>query len=304
MSISSELQDLNTNIENIKQTIVDAGGTVGNTGLSGIPSEIATIPSGGGGGTPYGKIWYSTTSRNVYVPAGGENVVIDRWDVGKFNNLSSVKSGIIDYNQLYIEKYSESSSDSWTMRVGWGTEMYSKNPWADWGIDLKQIPDTSGMGGMWSIYFNRLKIADPSNLQEMTLTSGDLDILTSNNTSQNEWPGTGEQLQLSGGPVNSNLIYKIELGNAPSNIPNNFMYGKCLMGVDFTYCTAETFGNYVFASSTVNPNYGYNFVQRPNLADKNWSVGTGFFQKFGGVQMPFPNFIFDSYDWVDPNDQM
>lgn len=48
MTIADEISDLRTNTQNIKTAIENAGGTVGNTGLSGVASEIATIPSGGG----------------------------------------------------------------------------------------------------------------------------------------------------------------------------------------------------------------------------------------------------------------
>lgn len=47
MSISAELTALQTNLANAKDAVVAKGGTVGNTGLAGLASEIAGIPSGG-----------------------------------------------------------------------------------------------------------------------------------------------------------------------------------------------------------------------------------------------------------------
>lgn len=47
MSIASELTDLQTNLTNAKNAVTTKGGTVGDTGLSGLASEIATIPTGG-----------------------------------------------------------------------------------------------------------------------------------------------------------------------------------------------------------------------------------------------------------------
>ena len=48
MSIASELTALDTNLQAAKTAVTTKGGTVGNTGLAGLASEIATIPSGGG----------------------------------------------------------------------------------------------------------------------------------------------------------------------------------------------------------------------------------------------------------------
>lgn len=46
MSISSEITALQTNLANAKDAVTAKGGTVGNTGLAGLASEIAGIPSG------------------------------------------------------------------------------------------------------------------------------------------------------------------------------------------------------------------------------------------------------------------
>lgn len=44
MSIASEITDLNTNLTAAKDAVVAKGGTVGDTGLAGLSTEIATIP--------------------------------------------------------------------------------------------------------------------------------------------------------------------------------------------------------------------------------------------------------------------
>lgn len=46
MSIATELEAAQTNLAEIKSAIESKGGTVGNTGLAGVPDEIASIPSG------------------------------------------------------------------------------------------------------------------------------------------------------------------------------------------------------------------------------------------------------------------
>lgn len=58
MSIASEITALNTNLEAAKDAVTDKGGTVGDTGLAGLASEIGSIPSGGGEPSSYGVVKY------------------------------------------------------------------------------------------------------------------------------------------------------------------------------------------------------------------------------------------------------
>ena len=61
MSIASEIQDLNTNLAAAKSAVTAKGGTVGDTGLAGLATEIASIPSGGSPSdeTAYGVVYYN-----------------------------------------------------------------------------------------------------------------------------------------------------------------------------------------------------------------------------------------------------
>lgn len=47
-TIAEEITALQTNLAAAKTAITTAGGTVGDTGLAGLATEIGTIPSGGG----------------------------------------------------------------------------------------------------------------------------------------------------------------------------------------------------------------------------------------------------------------
>ncbi len=68
MSIASEITALNTNLQAAKNAVVAKGGTVGDTGLAGLASEIGTI-SGGGEEyvAPYGNLEYDGESRDWVV---------------------------------------------------------------------------------------------------------------------------------------------------------------------------------------------------------------------------------------------
>lgn len=61
MTIASEITALQNNLAAAKTAIETKGGTVGDTGLAGLATEIDTIPSGGGGGTDVRFIDYDGT---------------------------------------------------------------------------------------------------------------------------------------------------------------------------------------------------------------------------------------------------
>lgn len=67
MSIATEIEDLQTNLEAAKDAVEAKGGTVGDTGLAGLADEIATIPSGGSFSckTDYGRLWYAPFETTV-----------------------------------------------------------------------------------------------------------------------------------------------------------------------------------------------------------------------------------------------
>lgn len=70
MSIATEITALNNNLTAAKNAVTAKGGTVGNTGLAGLATEIASIPSGGASMPPYGQIEYYWDVRDVYLAEG------------------------------------------------------------------------------------------------------------------------------------------------------------------------------------------------------------------------------------------
>lgn len=60
MSIASQLEALSTNLTAAKNAVTTKGGTVGDTGLAGLASEIATIPSGGT--EDWGEVTFKTSA--------------------------------------------------------------------------------------------------------------------------------------------------------------------------------------------------------------------------------------------------
>lgn len=73
MTIASEITALQTNLAAAKSAVTTKGGTVGDTGLAGLASEIATIPSGGGGAN-FGTVTYTPDSGQTFKTVTIQNV--------------------------------------------------------------------------------------------------------------------------------------------------------------------------------------------------------------------------------------
>ena len=84
MTIASEISDLQTNLTAAKNAVTAKGGTVGNTGLAGLASEIAGIPSGGGGAIPaYARIKYYP-----FIEPEGVSVIFQRNNNGTYEVMA------------------------------------------------------------------------------------------------------------------------------------------------------------------------------------------------------------------------
>lgn len=99
MSIASEITDLNTNLTAAKNAVTAKGGTVGDTGLAGLASEIASIPSGGGTITSYGTVKYteSGVDKTVEMVTEGDYLKLTLGGAGstiEINNISINKNWI------------------------------------------------------------------------------------------------------------------------------------------------------------------------------------------------------------------
>lgn len=82
MSIASEITALNNNLTAAKLAVTTKGGTVGDTGLAGLATEIASIPSGGEDftcKTPYGRLWYAPFEESWEIEySDGCSVLVDQ----------------------------------------------------------------------------------------------------------------------------------------------------------------------------------------------------------------------------------
>lgn len=80
MSIASEITDLNTNLNAAKNAVTTKGGTVGDTGLAGLASEIASIPSGGSSSvTPKDINFYDY-----------DGTLVESWDLSELSSKTAL----------------------------------------------------------------------------------------------------------------------------------------------------------------------------------------------------------------------
>lgn len=93
MTIASEIEDLQTNLAAAKAAVTTKGGTVGDTGLAGLATEIASIPSGGGSTLPpYGKVVYYWDIRTEY-DADGSGCTVTIVDMTLYGNFYETAFG-------------------------------------------------------------------------------------------------------------------------------------------------------------------------------------------------------------------
>lgn len=112
MTIASEIQDLQTNLAAAKTAVENKGGTVGDTGLAGLASEIATIPSGTTGS--WGSLTYldsNNQERTVTIQNEDEYFLLSHfgtWDVtigGETFNTDRIKSVALGTYASYADSY-------------------------------------------------------------------------------------------------------------------------------------------------------------------------------------------------------
>lgn len=95
MTIASEITDLQANLAAAKDAVTNKGGTVGDTGLAGLATEIASIPSGGGG-----EDWGTVTYTN-----GGVSNTVTIQSLDEYMQLGQVNGGNITIGGVTFNYY-------------------------------------------------------------------------------------------------------------------------------------------------------------------------------------------------------
>jgi hypothetical protein len=125
MSIATEITALNTNLTAAKNAVTAKGGTVGDTGLAGLATEIASIPSGGGGLTDWGVVsFYSIFGESYDINADQCTVnSVDRDRLELFLAVQEDPSMIeFSYGPVYDPGTGQPTGE-YVWRYGWGGDV-------------------------------------------------------------------------------------------------------------------------------------------------------------------------------------
>ena len=235
MTIASEITDLQTNLAAAKAAVTAKGGTVGNTGLAGLATEIASIPSGGGDTpTQWGKLAYYSASISSYT-------LVDAMEC----TVSNIDSDILgtylgQYQREYLYFYFSYDNGNWYFFEDYGRNnpISTANMPTVTGITVT-LDDPSAPGGEISIEATK-QPDTTSQLIEATLTQAEYESLDST-------PYT-----IGGETVGSEVVHSFKFGTAATTVPDYFLNGaKYLVEVDFKYANSLTsIGNFVFSGCT------------------------------------------------------
>lgn len=221
MSVASEITALGTNLAAAKNAVTTKGGTVGDTGLAGLATEIASIPSGGGS-VPvgdYGKVAYysSMTFKVDDIMAMGCNAeVVDAAKLAPFADPRTVEL-----------RY---SNDVWT--IGWeGTDTYTTAELESVvGVRVTNISDSMAEVRI----MGELSVDTASDLRECALdTAQDFSLFLFQDDSGKLLPN--------GDTVKRNQIVSFVVGSSVTTIGDNFLT-RCvnLSFLDFHLATNLT----------------------------------------------------------------
>lgn len=160
MSIASEIEALSTNLQAAKTAVTTAGGTVGDTGLAGLATEIASIPTGGGG-TLYGYYEVATLDTVTFDIESEQSVTVQITDAEKFFQFLTEKNfvrfendgtGIPKY--WFTMQYNESSGGWYNERDFENAHYYSTEEMAEYGVTLTVTGQYASFNGSFDITIN------------------------------------------------------------------------------------------------------------------------------------------------------
>ena len=248
MTIASEITDLQTNLAAAKNAVTTKGGTVGDTGLAGLATEIASIPGGGGyTGTSYGKITIHSGFGVEWTPyTNGCTVTItdkDLWE-SMFWNTSILDGGLgfpkIDVANPSGIAFGTVNSDgsqgtlSLQNAAGEPLELY-------W--DLNDPTELSRQIGFEVVFDDGVTEGDVSIEGTFTVdyNSATTDIILPDAASFSNFTTQSDAIHINGLTFPRDAIVAFEVGNAVTATPTNFLSGLAtLSSVDLSYATSLT----------------------------------------------------------------
>lgn len=227
MSIASEITDLNTNLTAAKNAVVAKGGTVGDTGLAGLSTEIATIPMP----VTYD---YGTVTVCSYTYTGSvdstSSCTVTITDADEFFETA------LEMGWLYVSTDSgdiigqvdfQYQSDGWNTQGDYDTKYTA--------ADLNQIGLTVALdsGATWANFTIRFVFTFNTNNTTQLHITEKVDFLSLGylNTKYSEHGGMGDRMMSSTFTFNDSLYLKAQIvsyvsGTDVTKTPDCFLAGS------------------------------------------------------------------------------
>lgn len=226
MSIATEIQDLNTNLTAAKNAVTTKGGTVGDTGLAGLATEIASIPSGGDDDPGnYGIVWYYENVVANFDRIDTQGCSVEVVDEGAFvKTMSNDASAFSGFN-LFITY--RPSMGGWDCRGIFDEPVTTEELEEKLGLSITNFDTTASARIMMNGNLAVDKTQPPAKLKLQSLEDY-------------------ERLADSSNPiVPLALVYKFMFGRAVTTVPDGFLKGvSSLEYLDTTYADGiVTIGN-------------------------------------------------------------
>ena len=239
MSLSSELTDLSTNLAAAKAAVTTKGGTVGDTGLAGLASEIDSIPSGGGAPikTDWGVLRYYSEWTTTCTITSAYGCTIESVDQSILVPYVTAQGDNFD-GFRFNDGYWYSSSD-------WGYE----HPIANEDMPTTTGITISGTPSQYAeIYIRKdVTIDTTSSIVTVELNSTEYSALGSLNNSHYTTSG--------GDAVPVGAIEGFIFGTNPTTVPSYFLGGEYnLVTLDMTYAMSitEINSNFLYSCRSFN----------------------------------------------------
>ena len=248
MTIASEITDLQTNLAAAKAAVTTKGGTVGDTGLAGLATEIASIPGGGGyTGTLYGKVTIHSGFGVEWTPyTNGCTVTITNQNLWEtmFWNTSILDGGLgfpkIDVSNPAGIAFGTVNSDgfqgtlSLQNAAGEPLELY-------W--NLNDPTELSSQIGFEVVFDDGVTEGDVSIEGTFTVdyNSATTDIILPDAASFSNFTTQLDDMHINGLTFPREAIVAFEVGNSVTTTPSNFLANlTTLSSVDLSYATSLT----------------------------------------------------------------
>lgn len=261
MSIASEITALNTNLQAAKDAVVAKGGTVGDTGLAGLASEIGTISGGGQTKEPteWGRLYLLPWTVD-FVPRDIYDCTVDSYDIYQIESALINTAG---WNPLpedwkeytHLGGHYDANMEEWSLDADYynpetGESLYFSNYCSPqdlidyWGIEITIDDPWNGPTFNFYYYYTVDVNGDTS---QIVLTSSAFYSMGYTD----DWWWEMPLLDDTSFKVPREAAAGFDFGTSATSTPNSFLYGTDnLSFVDMTTATSLTTINSGFLSSS------------------------------------------------------